>query len=77
MTASLRKGLVILPLALMLALATGCQLSRTQKNALIGGTGGALAGAESAPLLAAVSVPSPAACTTRCKCCAFSPSAFS
>ena len=45
MTASLRKGLVILPLALMLALATGCQLSRTQKNALIGGTGGALAGA--------------------------------
>lgn len=45
MTAYLRKSIVVLPLALMLALASGCQLSSTQKNTLIGGTGGALAGA--------------------------------
>lgn len=43
MTAYLRKSIVVLPLALMLALASGCQLSSTQKNTLIGGTGGALA----------------------------------
>ena len=40
MTAYLRKSIVVLPLALMLALASGCQLSSTQKNTLIGGTGG-------------------------------------
>ena len=45
MTSFFRKGFVILPVALLLAVASGCQMTDAQKHALIGGASGAAAGA--------------------------------